>query len=125
MFSPLDLHDDVSLEASRIQREPLRELLRLSLELDPMETAPREGIAFTAILLTGMRVTAERYEEEYFVCGTTGAPSKPVEASDFAGWLRGSEEKPEPYVLTEAQERAQYIADDMDADRNAGRGEDW
>jgi len=125
-MSPLDILDDVSLEMSRTQRAHLDliEALRTSLELEPMSEAPRSGICFTAYLSNGKRVTCERFDDA-FVCGTTGAPRRPIPASEFVGWLPGSEdaayEAPEPYVLSEDQERAEYRAEEIDLDRSMGR----
>lgn len=69
----------------------LVEALRLSLDLADMSEAPRSGICFTAILTNGKRVTAERFDDA-FVCGNTDAPSRPIPASEFCGWLPGSED---------------------------------
>lgn len=127
MFSPLDLRDDLSLVTSQQQRiAMLKEDLRVSLMLEPMSEAPRSGICFTAYLSNGKRVTCERFDAA-FVCGTTGAPGRPIPASEFVGWLPGSEDAaPDPsapYVLSPRQEAAEYHAEEYDLDRNMGREE--
>lgn len=97
MYAPLDIRDDLSLDLSRDQRiAMLKEDLRVSLMLEPMSEAPRSGICFTAYLSNGKRVTCERFDDA-FVCGTTGAPRRPIPASEFVGWLPGSEDAaPDP-----------------------------
>jgi len=107
--------------------EALKEAFRLSLDLEPMQTAPAEGTTFTAFLTSGQRVTAERFDDA-FVCGNTGAPSRPLRASEFIGWLYanvegGTYEASGPYVLSERQEAAEYIAEEYDLDRSMGREE--
>lgn len=107
--------------------EALKEAFRLSLDLEPMTAAPATGVTFTAFLTSGQRVTAERFDDA-FVCGNTGAPSRPLRASEFIGWLKsddedGPYEAPAPYVLSERQERAEYEAEIEDMQRQYGEDE--
>lgn len=128
----IDISDDATLEVSRHQRaaDPVREWpeqftavreqLRLSLELRPMSEAPKEGTSFTAYLTTGKRVQAERYDEGF------ATPDNLLEASDFVGWLAGSEERieAEVYALTERQQAAAYHAEEEDNERQYGLEDD-
>lgn len=114
MFSPLDTRDDLSLVISQQQRHAaLKEDLRVSLLLEPIETAPAEGTAFSAYLTNGARVTAERYDDK-FVAYDREHPNmfrRPIPASEFVGWLNPDNEAveaAEPYALTERQEIAEY-----------------
>jgi len=92
---PLDICDDVSLAVSQQQRlAMLKEDLRVSLLLEPIETAPAEGETFSAYLTNGARVTAERFDDR-FVAYDREHPNmfrRPIMASEFVGWLKDDED---------------------------------
>ena len=105
----------------------LVEAFRLSLRLEPMDSAPLEGWTFTAFLSNGARVTAERHDDR-FVAYDRHHPHlyrATVGAAQFIGWLPdddgGPYEAAAPYVLSERQEAAEYHAEEYDLDRSMGR----
>jgi hypothetical protein len=102
--------------------DTLKEDLRISLMLEPIETAPAEGWTFSAFLSNGARVTAERHDDRYVVYDRHHPHlyRATVAADEFVGWLPddgGPYEDPAPYVLSERQERAEYEAEIEDHQR--------
>jgi len=109
----------------------LRNVLAASLDATPAEgipvrfsttfhNCPEEGRPFWALTAEGVKVRIEATDHNGM---SFAGRNRDYTRADLLGWWLDADDLPGTYVLSEAQERAEYRAEEIDLDRSMGREE--